>query len=188
MQKRPTATLSAHRNTRDQLAMSRWTTLLVAVSLGCLMALPATAQWKWRDKTGQTQYSDLPPPSEVPEHDILQRPDPPQPAAAATAAATPASGAPVLAPKTTEPKLEAEVEAKRRKAEQEEAARRKTEAERVARTKADNCVRAKQQIRTLDSGIRIARINQKGEREVLDDAGRAAEVRRTQQIVASDCK
>ena len=164
--------------------MSRRTTLVLAALLGCLVALPATAQWKWRDKTGQTQYSDLAPPAGVPERDILQRPDAPQP----VAAATPASGAPVLAPRTTEPKLEAEVQAKRRQAEQEEAARRKTETERVARAKADNCVRAKEHMRTLDSGMRMARTNAKGEREVLDDSARAAEVRRTQEIVSSDCK
>lgn len=162
--------------------MSRRTPLLLAALLGCLIALPATAQWKWRDKTGQTQYSDLPPPAGVPERDILQRPDAPQPVAA------PASAAPVLAPKTTEPKLVAEVEAKRRQAEQEDAARRKAEAERVARAKADNCVRAKEHMRTLDSGMRMARTNAKGEREVLDDAARAAEVRRTREIVSSDCK
>jgi hypothetical protein len=34
----------------------------------------AQTQWKWRDKTGRTQYSDLPPPSAVPEQDILARP------------------------------------------------------------------------------------------------------------------
>ncbi len=164
--------------------MSRRTTLVLAALLGCLIALPAAAQWKWRDKTGQTQYSDLPPPAGVPERDILQRPDAP----VANRVATPASAAPVLAPKTTEPKLVAEVEAKRLKAEQEEAARRKAEAERVARAKADNCVRAKEHMRTLDSGMRMARTNANGEREVLDDAARAAEVRRTQEIVGSDCK
>ncbi|MEO6032205.1 MAG: DUF4124 domain-containing protein [Burkholderiaceae bacterium] len=169
--------------------MSRWITPFVAALLGCLIALPAAAQWKWRDKTGQTQYSDLPPPAGVADRDILQRPNAPQErvkptAAAASAAASGASAAPPLAAKTTEPELEA----KRRKAEQDEAAKHKAELERVARAKADNCVRAREQMRTLDSGIRIARTNAKGEREVLDDAARAAEVRRTQDIVASDCR
>ena len=29
--------------------------------------LPAAAQWKWRDKRGQVQYSDLPPPRDIPD-------------------------------------------------------------------------------------------------------------------------
>ena len=43
-------------------------------------------------------------------------------------------------------------------------------------------------MRTLDSGVRIARTNEKGEREFMDDAARAAEAKRTQDIIASDCK
>ena len=35
------------------------------------IALPAEAQWKWRDKGGHVQYSDLPPPAGTPDQDIL---------------------------------------------------------------------------------------------------------------------
>ena len=41
---------------------------------------------------------------------------------------------------------------------------------------------------TLESGMRMARVNDKGEREVLDDAQRAAELKRVNAIIASDCK
>ena len=68
------------------------------------------------------------------------------------------------------------------------AAKKKAEDEKVAIAKADNCLRAKAQVRTLDSGVRIARTNDKGEREFMDDAARAAETKRAQDIVASDCK
>jgi hypothetical protein len=166
--------------------MHRWTALTCAAILGALLAVPAQAQWKWRDKNGQTQYSDLPPPAGIAESDILQRPNAAQRAApaAAVAASGAASGAPALAPKGSDPELEA----KRRKAEQEVAAKKKAEDEKLAIAKADNCLRAKAQIRTLDSGIRIARTNDKGEREFMDDAARAAEAKRTQDIIASDCK
>jgi hypothetical protein len=166
--------------------MHRWTALTCAAVLGALLAVPAQAQWKWRDKNGQTQYSDLPPPAGIAESDILQRPNAAQRAApaAAVAASGAASGAPALAPKGSDPELEA----KRRKAEQEVAAKKKAEDEKLAIAKADNCLRAKAQIRTLDSGIRIARTNDKGEREFMDDAARAAEAKRTQDIIASDCK
>ena len=169
--------------------MSRWTALACAVALGALLAAPAQAQWKWRDKNGQVQYSDLPPPAGVADSDILQRPNGTQqrraaPVAATAPASAASSGAPALAPKGTDPELEA----KRQKAEQEEAAKKKAEADKLAAAKADNCVRAKAQMRTLDSGVRITRTNEKGEREFLDDAARADEAKRTRDIIASDCK
>ena len=53
--------------------------------------------------------------------------------------------------------------------------------------KADNCVRAKQAKASYESGLRIRRVNAKGEVEVLDDAARAVEVKRIQAIIESDC-
>ena len=55
-------------------AMVRWNFVVLATLLGLTFAMPASAQWKWRDKNGQTQYSDLAPPAGTPDHDILQRP------------------------------------------------------------------------------------------------------------------
>ena len=167
--------------------MHRWTALACAAVLGALLAAPAQAQWKWRDKGGQVQYSDLPPPAGIADSDILQRPNGTQQRRAPVAAPTPASaasGAPALAPKGTDPELEA----KRQKAEQDEAAKKKAEADKLAAARADNCTRAKAQLRTLDSGVRIARANDKGEREFLDDAARAEEAKRARDIMASDCK
>ena len=165
--------------------MHRWTALTCAAVLGALLAVPAQAQWKWRDKNGQTQYSDLPPPPGIADSDILQRPNVTQrqaPTSAAVASGA-ASGAP-LAPKGSDPELEA----RRRKTEQDATTKRKAEEEKVAIAKADNCLRAKAQMRTLDSGVRLSRNNDKGEREVMDDAARAAEAKRTQDVIASDCK
>jgi len=178
--------------------MARSTVALLAVVIGAMLTLPAQAQWKWRDKNGQTQYSDLPPPPAIPEQDILSRPsaakhravDAPIPAATgeatgkasgASAPSSPASSA--LAPKTVEPALEAA----RKKAEAEKAAKAKAEEAKVAAARADNCSRAKAQMRSLDSGIRLARTNEKGEREILDDKQRADETRHARDIIASDC-
>jgi Domain of unknown function (DUF4124) len=171
---------------------SRVWMVLLAVT-GALLAQPAEAQWKWRDKGGRVQYSDLPPPASVSEQDILQRPGGAQrqvaapvarpAAAAASAPASAASGA-ALAPKTVEPELEA----KRRKVEEEKLAQAKAEEQRMAAARADNCARARAQLRTLDDGIRIARTNAAGEREILDDKARAEERKRTTDIMATDCK
>ena len=59
----------------------------------------------------------------------------------------------------------------------EAVAKAKAEEQRVAAAKAENCKRAREQIRTLESGMRMARINDKGEREVLDDKARAKKKR-----------
>jgi len=170
--------------------MPRCIPALLAALLGLALALPAEAQWKWRDSKGQTQYSDLPPPAGVPEQDILARPGPntkrrskaPQGAAsAASGAAAAASGA--LAPRT----VDADLEAKRKKAEAETADKQKAAESKVAAQRQDNCNRAKEQMRTLDSGLRLARTNDKGEREVLDDQARADEAKRTRDIIAANC-
>ncbi|MBC7482986.1 MAG: DUF4124 domain-containing protein, partial [Rhizobacter sp.] len=112
--------------------MRRWTLAVFAAALGIALVLPAQAQWKWRDKGGQTQYSDLPPPPGTAEQDILLRPTWGQrkaPVAAVPASGAPAAtGAPLLAPRASEPALEA----KRRKVEQEEAAKKQAEEARMA--------------------------------------------------------
>ena len=158
---------------------------LLTACLGLGLALPAMAQWKWRDKAGHTQYSDLPPPPGVPEQDILQRPSNASLQRAPIAAA-PASGA--SAPLLTARPLDPELEARRKKAEQDALDKKKAEDTKNAAIRAENCSRAREQMRTLDSGVRITRTAPNGERDYLDDTQRAAETRQTQQAIASDCR
>ena len=158
---------------------------LLLAALGIVLAAPAAAQWKWRDQGGQTHVSDLPPPHEVADKDILQRPAhgrrlAPAPADAASAAAAPASA-------VADNRLAAEAEARRAKAQQDEKAKRQAAEASAAAARADNCQRAKQQLALLDSGQRVARMNAKGEREIMDDQARAEETQRARRIVASDC-
>jgi hypothetical protein len=89
-----------------------------------------------------------------------------------------------FAPKTVDPELEA----RRKKAEADQAAKVKAEEAKIASAKAENCDRAKEHMRTLDSGVRIARVTANGEREILDDKQRADETKRTRDIIAADCK
>ncbi len=165
--------------------MARLTLLVISALTAALLSAPASAQWKWRDKAGVVQYSDLPPPPGTAEKDVMQRPGTGQ--RKAPAAALPASGA--SAPAAAAPKgVEPELEAKRRKVEQEAAAKTKAEEDKSAATRADNCTRAKTYARTLDQGTRISRTDAKGEREFLDDKARAEEVKRINAVIASDCK
>ena len=163
--------------------MPRFSVVVFSVLIGAAISLPAAAQWKWRDTGGQIQYSDLPPPAGVADRDILQRPM----ASQHRYALAPASSASTVAaapPKTVEPELEA----KRRKAEQEQQAKQKADEEKQAAGRAENCGRAKVYMRSLDSGVRITRTNDKGEREFLDDTARADEARKAREVISHDCK
>lgn len=88
----------------------------------------------------------------------------------------------------TKTPLDRELEARKRAAEQEQAARQKAEDARLAAARAENCRRARSHAAALESGQRIARFNAQGEQEVLDDAGRADELRRAREVIASDCR
>lgn len=165
--------------------------LTATLALSCLSAF---AQWQWLDRDGRKVFSDRAPPADVPEKSILKRPGrqtpPPQAPAEGTEGAasptTPAQTGAVPTPKKSE--LDAKLEEKKKQAEQAEAAKRKAEEARVAQARAENCARAKQAKASLDSGVRMAVTNAKGEREIMDDAARATESKRIQGIIAADCK
>ncbi|MGM9491305.1 DUF4124 domain-containing protein [Ideonella sp. YS5] len=158
---------------------------LLALTLA-LAAGAANAQsiWKWRDKDGRVQVSDRPPPMEVPEKDILQRPH------GARAPMAAASDAPMGAESASG--VDPALEAKKNKALADKAAADKArlaaDKARSDQVKLENCQRARNQLTALEGGQRVARMNDKGEREVLDDAGRAAEIARTRQIADANCQ
>lgn len=160
--------------------------------LTCLLSLSATAQWQWTDKDGRKVFSDRPPPADVLEKDILKRPNARAPASPGKTDASQASVAPAAAqPANDAPALKGidkELTAKKKKAEEAEAAKRKADEEKRLKAIAENCLRAKRAKATLDSGVRVARTNEKGEREVMDDAARASELERIQTVIASDCQ
>jgi hypothetical protein len=166
--------------------MRRLGFLVLAGVLCATWTAAAHAQWKWRDKAGQMHISDLPPPSDVAEKDVLQRPASARRPAPAPAI-VPASAATEAAPAAAKP-AETELDAKVKRQEQEKLAQQKKEEERVAAAKAENCKRAQEYLRTLDSGMRVARTNDKGEREILDDQQRAGETQRAKAIINSDCR
>jgi hypothetical protein len=153
------------------------------------VAPTASAQWKWKDGKGQVHVSDLPPPREVPDKDVLQRPsDTARRAAAAAAAQASAASAPGPAAAPPKPRLDPELEARRVRLEQEQKAKEKAAEDKAAGQRAENCQRARQQLATLESGMRLARVNDKGEREILDDKARADEMQRARQVIASECR
>jgi hypothetical protein len=160
---------------------------VAVLALAGLMALPAAAQWKWRDATGNVQYSDRPPPQGVLDKDVLSRPrsgpvaaNKPAPAAPSPSAA--ASTSP-LAGKMRDPELEA----RRQKTEKEDEARKKQAEEKQAAARAETCQRTRAHLKAVEDGMRLAQMNSKGEYEVLDDKQRAEEAKRTRDMISRDC-
>ena len=171
---------------------------LIVLALGAcavLTAVPSMAQWQWLDKGGSKVFSDRPPPADIPDKNILKHPgNLARTPAVAPAPADEAGSSPVAAASTKPATgaagagVDKELEAKKALAEKAEADKQKADEAKLAKARADNCQRARQAKSTLDSGVRMAQTNAKGERIVMDDAARAAETKRIEAVIASDCK
>lgn len=166
------------------------------------------AQWQWVDDTGRKVFSDRPPPAHIAPNKILKQPEGKSPAAervlypmdgaaAGTAAPTPATPdagtiAQAKGQATAEPnKQEAEnaaqdkaLEEAKRKAEESE--QKKLQAQQ-AKARQDNCARARASQVTLESGIRLAHVNEKGEHGFLSEAQRQADLQRAQKGIKENC-
>ncbi|WP_210546420.1 DUF4124 domain-containing protein [Rhodoferax sp. PAMC 29310] len=162
---------------------------LITLGLTCLVATSALAQWQWTDKDGRKIFSDRPPPSDILDKDIVRRPH----GRSVQQPAAPAESVQVLPAKQSAntPQLsgvDKDLLEKKKQAEDAEAAKKKAEEEKALKARGENCARAKQAMATFDSGVRVARQNAKGEREVMDDAARANETKRIQTIIDTDCR
>ena len=152
-------------------------------------SLSVFAQWQWVDSSGRKVFSDTAPPASVPDKNILKKPgSSPAPTTMAPAAAPTSVAEKAATPAAPQlPTVDKELEAKKKQAEQAEEASKKAEEHRVAQARTDNCERARKAKSTMDSGVRLATTNAKGEREIMDDKARASESRRMDGIMRSDC-
>lgn len=163
--------------------------------LACTFSMGASAQvqWQWLDKDGRKVFSDRAPPPDVPDNRILRRPGGAAPMPTATSSPAPSASAPSAptAQAASAPKLntrDAQLEAKKKQAEDEQKAKAKAAEDDLKKRKAENCTQARKGMDLLKSGVRLRQANAKGELEVLDDEQRAAETKRVQQIIDSECK
>jgi hypothetical protein len=182
-----------------------------ALLLGLTLPSLSHAQWSWRDASGRLTVSDRPPPSEVPDKSIVSRPAGASRDAAknrgrvtpSTAVAADANtdkngrgdkgdnaDAPSEAPSSPlkPAPRDAELEARRLKAEQQVAAKNKAIEDKNKEIMRENCDSARRQMAMLESGVRMSRTGANGEREVVDDAARAQEAARTRETMATNCK
>ena len=162
--------------------------------VACLLAIAASGAqaqtlWKWRDAAGQLHISDKAPPPGTPAKDIISAPRGGVVVPTSLTAAPAASAAAKV--DTAASGAETALDKKKKAADQERLDKEKAdhaalEAKNNA-IRADNCSRAKASLAAIQGGQRLANINAKGEKEMLDDAGRAAEAKRMQDAIASNC-
>jgi hypothetical protein len=183
-----------------------------ALLLGLSLPSLSHAQWSWRDASGRLTVSDRPPPSDVSDKNIVSRP----PGASRGASKSNNRSAPattVTADETADKNVrgdkgdaagassddgpssplkpaprDAELEARRLKAEQQVATKNKALEDKNKEIMRENCDSARRQMTTLESGVRMSRAGANGEREVVDDAARAQEAARTRETMAANCK
>jgi hypothetical protein len=169
--------------------------LLAAVSAAALTcSMPADAQWAWRDAAGKMVYSDQPPPKSIPAKDVVRQPA--APAVSRQGAAVPAQGGelPSAEAKTSPARAgapsvaERDIESRRRQQQLAESEKNAADAEARRVQEAENCERLRAYQRALEGGHRIARINAAGEKEILGDATRTAEIERTRAQIEQRCR
>ncbi len=162
------------------------------ILLLCVIMLPtlATAEiYKWKDKDGKMRYSDVPPPSNIKQEALYGKKTPKptglNPLAAVEGDATAAMNkdkATTAKDKAVADKsnLDARKADKAPPSKEEAATKRAKDAEQQKKVdeskqaelniKQENCKAAKSNLATYTNGGRIAKTNEKGEREYLGDA------------------
>jgi hypothetical protein len=158
---------------------------LVGVALALCAAAANAQQYKWKDSRGRTVYGDLPP-AGVKATPLTSTSAPPA-ASAAPPATEAGSKAAAKSSKPLTP-AEQEMEFRRRVKEAQEAAAKQGKEREDERDRQQNCELAREQERTLSSGQRISRVDQKGERYYMNDAQRAQELAQARRSISDWCK
>jgi len=170
--------------------------LLSAIAILLATATVAAQVYKWVDKDGKVQYSDVPPPSDVkgvvPKKIDMRVTSPAQAGNAGTVAlpnAASKTGADAKAakdaPKTLADKSK---DFEKRRTDEAEAQKKSTATERIAKADQARCTEATRFLGELDSGRPMSASNDKGERVILDESGRAAQVERARKAMTESCR
>lgn len=177
--------------------MKMYQLVMLACASTWSLGAQAQAQWQWLDKDGRKVFSDLAPPPDIPQKNILKQPGEQripvrgtpasQPAPAQETAPLPSAAASPRVAAGTDKDLQQRKAQMQAAANSQEAARKKLEDAKHAALRADNCSRAQSAKDTYESGRPLRQTNAQGELVVMDEAARAAELRRAQAIIASDC-
>ena len=167
-------------------------TLFLAVLALAVSNFSQAEVYKWKDKDGTIKYSDTPPPSNIKQEAITGKrkvgaPTGKQPLAPVeTTDAVPTAA--TAGKDRLEPPLNPEDAAAKKRQENAEAEKlNKKEKEAEAKRKAENCSAAKANMQSYTQGGRVYKMNEKGEREYLDENGFKAGRQKAQQEINENC-
>lgn len=164
--------------------------LLATLALTAISGLSQAEIYKWKDKDGRVRYSDTPPPSNVKQEAITGKKAPLAPTGKAPLAPVdnPAAVPVTAAPKDIEPpKNPDDLAAEQRQRNAEAEKNNKLEKEAEAKRKAENCAAAKSNMQTYTQGGRVYKMNEKGEREYMDETDFKAGREKAQQEINENC-
>ena len=142
--------------------------LLMLASTNCLAAIN-----KWVDDKGVVHYSDQPPPPGQHPQTLHEDAD-----AQASASGTSA----------TQTLAEKEAALKKQNAEKQSASFKEAQKQAAEDALKTNCSNAQDNLRTLQSGIRIMEVGANGERSYVDDTQRQQRIDQAKQDIAKYCK
>jgi hypothetical protein len=153
-------------------------TLLLGSSL-------AHAQYAWVDEKGVRHFSDRPPPPSTPAHKILNAPGRAALAEPATSSAPGVAAEPAGPVAKAAPTLaQREAGFRKRALQREEQEKQEAVEAQRRRDLAEHCQAARDTRAQMASGIRIAKVDAKGERSFMTDEERAAQLVRADKALA----
>jgi len=155
----------------------RHTPLLLALLIPC--AVWAGQVFEWKDASGKPHFSDQPPIG-VDAKPIGIKTNPPKPSGPPAGAGAQSNGAKTWTEKNDD--------FAKRKAEEQDAEAKAREEDAQNKRKQEACDSAKAQLKLLESGRRVQRMDEKGERVVLDDAAREQEMARIRENMKQACE
>lgn len=177
-----------------QLYLSLSWTLFTALLLLSLLPTQASAEvYKWKDKNGVVRYTDTPPPSNVKLEQIDGKRAIKQsnqaPLAPVVNSDVAVAGKAEMKGKESAGKAESteDATAKLRQKNAEAEKNNKKEKEAQAKLNEENCKAAKSNLASYNQGGRVYKVNEKGEREYMDDAALKAGSAKAQKEVAQYC-
>lgn len=148
--------------------------LIKTVLTLCLVTLAAAASaqiYRWKDENGGIVFSDKPPEGRARQQEKLDTP-----------LSAPSSGS------IQKNLAEQEISFQKRQKEARERAEKTGKEEAAQAEKQEYCSSLRRQLMALESGERIVRRDENGERQFLEDAQREQEIAKVRQAMQNTCQ
>jgi hypothetical protein len=151
--------------------------LVALAAISCIAPIASAQTYRSVGPDGRVTYSDRPPTDASKVEKVTSSR---ASSGSATGDAAKAGGAKSLA--------EQEQDFRKRRIEADEKARKDDKLAEEKRARAETCAAMRRQLAGMQSGARMARITETGEREFMEDAQIQQEIQRMQGDIAKNCK